>query len=131
MMTDSMTTPDAKALVEEGTFQFSIGETDAAVGTLRRAVDAYPSSYEAWHALSEVLLAAQSLDEALASAEKAHALRPDDLFINTTLSRIWMQRGDKATAEKFGARAKVLSWKEELKTPPPSEPPFTPKPFGQ
>jgi hypothetical protein len=51
------------------------------------------------------------------------------LFINTSLSRIWMERGDKATAEKFGARAKVLGWKEELKHPPPSEPPFTAEPF--
>jgi hypothetical protein len=57
------------------------------------------------------------LDAALASAERAHALRPDDLFINTTLSRIWMERGDKATAEKFGARAKILGWKDQLQNP--------------
>jgi hypothetical protein len=37
------------------------------------------------------------------------------LFINTTLSRVWMERGDKAAAEHFGARAKVLGWKEQLK----------------
>ena len=53
----------------------------------------------------------------LAAAEKAHALRSDDLFINTTLSRIWMERGDKARAEHFGAQAKIQSWKEQLKNP--------------
>lgn len=125
-----MTTHDPKALVEEGTFQFSVGDTDGALETLRRAVEAQPDSFEALHALAEVLLSVRRLDEALRAAEQAHTLRPDDLFINTSLSRIHMERGDKATAEKFGARAKVLSWKDELKTPPPSEPPFTPKPFA-
>ena len=63
-------------------------------------------------------MAVRRFDEALIAANEAHALRPDDLFINTTLSRIWMEKGDKATAEKFGARAKVLGWKDQLKEPP-------------
>jgi Flp pilus assembly protein TadD len=117
-------TEETKALVEEGTFQFSIGDSDAAISTLREATSREPAAFEAWHALSEVLLAARDLKAAVAAAEAAHALRPDDLFINTSLSRIWMEMGDKATAEKFGARAKVLGWKEELKSPPPSDPPF-------
>ena len=45
------------------------------------------------------------------------ALQPADLFINTTLSRIWMERGDKARAEHYGAQAKIQSWKEQLKSP--------------
>ena len=53
----------------------------------------------------------------LETADRAHALRPDDLFINTTLSRIWMERGDKAQAEHFGAQAKIQSWKDQLKNP--------------
>ena len=48
-----------------------------------------------------------------------HALRPADLFINTTLSRIWMELGDKPKAEHFGAQARMAGWKEELKNPPP------------
>jgi hypothetical protein len=39
------------------------------------------------------------------------------LFINTTLSRIWMEKGDKPMAEKFGAQAKILGWKDQLKNP--------------
>jgi Flp pilus assembly protein TadD len=121
-------TDEIKALVEEGTFQFSIGDSEAAVSTLRNATAQEPAAFEAWHALAEVLLSSHDLRAALAAAEAAHALRPDDLFINTTLSRIWMELGDKATAEKFGARAKVLGWKEELKSPPPSDPPFVQSP---
>jgi hypothetical protein len=44
-------------------------------------------------------------------------LRPTDLFINTTLSRIWMERGDKPKAEHFGAQAKIGSWRDQLKNP--------------
>jgi hypothetical protein len=66
-----------------------------------------------------VNFSARLLDAALGAAERAHALRPSDLFINTTLSRIWMERGDKVRAEHFGAQAKIASWKDELKTPAP------------
>ena len=76
-----------------------------------------PAAFEAWHALAEINFALRRLDTALVAADRALALRPDDLFINTTLSRIWMEKGDKATAEKYGAQAKILSWKEQLKNP--------------
>ncbi|MBC8009018.1 MAG: tetratricopeptide repeat protein, partial [Burkholderiales bacterium] len=76
-----------------------------------------PDSFEAWHALSEVHFAHRALDPALEAARRAHALRPDDLFINTTLSRIWMEKGDKPMAEKFGAQAKILGWKDQIQNP--------------
>jgi hypothetical protein len=61
--------------------------------------------------------ALRRLDDALAAGDRAHALRKDDLFINTTLSRIWMEKGDKPRAEHFGAQAKILGWKDQLKNP--------------
>src|SRR5213083_3114903 len=94
-----------------------MGEPDAALAKLARATNAAPDSFEAWHALAEVNFSLRKLDAALAAADRAHALRPADLFINTTLSRIWMERGDKARAEHFGAQAKIQSWKEQLKSP--------------
>ena len=69
------------------------------------------------HAFDLGKLAGQPPPTAPTAADKAHALRPDDLFINTTLSRIWMEKGDKATAEKYGAQAKILSWKDQLRNP--------------
>ena len=30
-----------------------------------------------------------------------------------------MEKGDKAKAEHFGAQAKIQSWKDQLKNPPP------------
>jgi len=92
-------------------------DPQAALAKLARATAAAPDSFEAWHALAEVNLSLRRLDEALAAAERAHALRPGDVFINTSLSRIWVERGDKAKAEHFGAQAKIGGWREQLKNP--------------
>ena len=112
-----MTAEEIQTLIDDATFDYSMGDTDPALAKLARATAAAPDSFEAWHALAEINFSLRRLDAALAAAEKAHALRSDDLFINTTLSRIWMERGDKPTAEKYGAQAKILSWKDQLKHP--------------
>ncbi len=112
-----MTPDELQHLIEDATADFALGEMDAAIAKLEQATTVAPTSFEAWHALAEVNFSRRHLDAALAAAEKAHALRPSDLFINTTLSRIWMERGDKARAEHFGAQAKILSWKDQLKNP--------------
>ncbi len=117
-----MTTDQLQTLIEDATADYALGETDIALEKLARATTAAPTSFEAWHALAEVSFSVRQLDAALAAAEKAHALRPADLFINTTLSRIWMERGDKPRAEHFGAQARMQGWKEQLKAPPPPPP---------
>jgi predicted Zn-dependent protease len=111
-------TPDElQSLIDDATFDYAMGEADSAIAKLNRAATAHPDSFAAWHALAEIYFSSRQLDEALHAAEKAHALDVGDLFINTTLSRIWMERGDKAMAEKYGAQAKILSWKDQLKNP--------------
>ena len=114
-----MTSDELQTLIEEATADYALGETDEALRKLALATAAAPASFDAWHALAEVNFSLRRFDDALAAAERALALRPTDLFINTTLSRIWMERGDKARAEHFGAQAKMQSWREELKQPPP------------
>jgi len=113
-----MTADELQALIEDATFDHATGASEAAAAKLARAAAAAPESFEAWHALAEVNFSLRRLDAALAAAERAHALRPADLFINTTLSRVWMERGDKAKAEHFGAQAKIAGWREQLKEPP-------------
>jgi Flp pilus assembly protein TadD len=112
-----MTDAELQTLIEDATFDYTIGDTGPAIAKLTQATEAAPQSFEAWHALAEIHFSLRHFDDALHAAEKAHTLRNDDLFINTTLSRIWMEKGDKATAEKYGAQAKILSWKDQLKNP--------------
>lgn len=113
-----MTADDIQTLIEDATADFALGDHDSALAKLANAVAADPGSFDAYHALAEINFSLRRLDAALDAAGRAHALQPSDLFINTTLSRIWMERGDKAKAEHFGAQAKIQSWKEQLKTPP-------------
>jgi tetratricopeptide (TPR) repeat protein len=110
-----MTPDELQTLIEEATFDHAMGDGEAALSKLARATAADPKSFDAWHALAEINFAMRRFDAALSAGEKAHALRPDDLFINTTLSRAWMEKGDKAKAEHFGAQAKIQGWKAELK----------------
>lgn len=111
-----MSPDELQTLIEDATADFAIGDNASAIEKLNRATSVAPGSFEAWHALAEVHFSLRQLDAALAAATHAHALQPGDLFINTTLSRIWMERGDKAKAEHFGAQAKIQSWKEQLKS---------------
>lgn len=112
-----MTPADIQSVVDDATFDFTMGDSGAAIAKLTKLVATRPEAFEAWHALSEIHFSLRRFDEALGAGEKALALRPEDLFVNTTLSRIWMEKGDKATAEKYGAKAKILSWKDQLKNP--------------
>lgn len=112
-----MTPVDLQSLIEDATADFALGDSSLALEKLVRATTAAPDSFGAWHALAEVNFSGRNLDAALSAAERAHALKKDDLFINTTLSRIWMERGDKTRAEHFGAQAKILSWKDQLANP--------------
>ncbi|NCG08057.1 MAG: tetratricopeptide repeat protein [Verrucomicrobia bacterium] len=105
--------------IDAATFEFTMGESDKAEALLREIVAEHPDSFGAWHALTEVCYAEQKYEGALEAAETAHRLCPEDIHINTSLSRIWVQRGDKDKAEHYGAQARMLSWKEELKSPPP------------
>ncbi len=112
-----MTPDELSTLIDDATFDFTMGDNDAALAKLGRATTECPDSFAAWHALAEIHFQLRRFDDALVAATQGHALNPDDLFINTTLSRIWMEKGDKLTAEKFGAQAKMLSWKDQLKNP--------------
>ena len=112
-----MTADEVRNLTEEATFDYTMGDHEAALAKLARATAAAPAAFEAWHALAEINFSLRRFDDALVAADRALALQPGDLFINTTLSRIWMEKGDKARAEHFGAQAKILSWKDQLRNP--------------
>lgn len=110
---------DLQTLIEEATLDFTLGDADAALQKLDAAIEADAESFDAWHARAEVLYSLRRYDAALQAAERAHALQPDDIHINTSLSRIWLERGNKEKAEHYGARARMLGWKDQLKQAPP------------
>jgi predicted Zn-dependent protease len=112
---------EVQALVEDATFDYVSGDPATALSKLGRATAECPDSFEAWHAVAEINLSMRRLDDALAAGERAHALRSTDPLVIATLSRTWMERGDKARAEHFGALARMQGWKDELASPQPPD----------
>lgn len=117
-----MASPEIRSLIEEGTLEFTLGETESAREKLQQATERDPESFDAWHALSEVCFAQGDLDAALKAATAAVRIEPEDIHIHTSLSRIWMERGDKEEAEKHGAQARMLGWKAQLREEPEGPP---------
>ena len=104
-------------LTHEATLEFTLGNSQDALKLLDQALQQDPKSYDALLAKSEILLADRDLDNSLNAAQAAHKLNPDDILINTTLSRIWVALGNKEKAEAFGAQARMLGWKDTLANP--------------
>ena len=81
--------------IDDATLDFTLGDAHSAIAKLNELAIAHPKSFAAWHALTEIYFSEQQYDEALSAAEKALKLAPEDIHIHTSLSRIWMERGDK------------------------------------
>ncbi|MDP0498915.1 MAG: tetratricopeptide repeat protein [Verrucomicrobiota bacterium JB022] len=105
---------DVRALVDEATFEFTMGDHAKALQLIEQALAQDPACFDAWLAKAEVHFDQRQLDDALAAAQEALKLDPDQAHIHTTLSRIYMERGDKQQAEHHGAQARIKGWKAEL-----------------
>ena len=104
--------------IDDATFDFAIGDNKSALAKLTALGKAHPDSFEIWHALTEIHFSEGNYEDALTAGEKAHALKSDDIHINISLSRIWVECGSKDKAEHYGAQARMLGWKNELQSPP-------------
>lgn len=112
----------AQALTHDAAFDFAVGDEAGALSKLNQAVTIAPDFFEAWLAKAEVHFAQRQFDEALHAGEMALGLRPKDIHIHTSLSRIWMERGDKTKAEHHGAQARILGWGDQIKQPEGGQP---------
>ena len=104
--------------IDDATLDFTHGESGAAIAKLSHLKQTHPESFGVLHALTEIYFSEGDYGAALRTGERALLLCPSDIHINTSLSRIWVELGDKDKAEHFGAQARMLAWKEVLKSPP-------------
>ncbi len=91
------------------------GEAERAVNEYRSALSADPDFTEAMHGLARVLQGLGRLDEAIATAQRIAELDPDDVLAHTSLSVLYQMKGMIPEAEAEGNKARVLSWKQQLK----------------
>ena len=112
----TMTDTSFQDQIDDATLDFTLGNSQAAIDKLTTLASKYSGIFGVWHALTEIYFAEEDYDAALEAAERAHGIDPEDILINTSLSRIWVELGDKDKAEQFGAKARMLAWKDELKS---------------
>jgi tetratricopeptide (TPR) repeat protein len=97
-----------------------------AVEEYQKALELSPDWTEAMHALATAYSKLGRHDEAIALIEKVIALEPEDAFAYTSLSIFLQRKGLIPEAETAAAKARMISWKEELKRNPNAPPPAQP-----
>jgi Tfp pilus assembly protein PilF len=100
----------------------------AAAVTFRQALDLDPNLLDAMHGLVRALQDTSDYDQAIAVAIELIARDPDDPLAHTSLSILYQHKGMVPEAEAEALKAKLLSWKLELRdsrTANPSTAPST------
>jgi len=110
---------------KQGLGLFGQGKFEEAIASFQHALASRPQWAEALHALATAQSKAGDQDSALATIEKVIALDPEDPFGYTSQSIFLQRKGLIPEAEKAQAKARMASWKQELKTNPKAPPPDT------
>ena len=97
-----------------------------AIEEYRKALELSPEWTEAMHALATACSKLGRHDEAIEVVQRILELEPDDAFAYTSLSIFLQRKGLIPEAEQAAAKARMISWKEELKSNPDAPPPGPP-----
>ncbi len=119
-----MAAPDtgsAESLLQRGLDLLAAGQPADAAKAFRAAIAADPEYFEAHHGLIRALRDAGRLEESIAAALALTALTPRDPLAHTALSISLQHAGHIGEAESAAARARILEWKLQLASPPPTE----------
>ena len=128
---------EALKLRAEGLVLFGDHKHSQAITAFELALAAAPEWVEAMAGLAMAHMHNGTIDEAIRLGQRICELEPDDPFSHTSLSMFYQRKGAAAeeagdepearamieAAEKEGAKARMLSWKEELRTNPNAAPP--------
>jgi len=103
-------------LFEQAVNAFGEDRLNDAIELYRKSLELDPNYADALHGLGMALFNAQRLDEAVATAKRLIEIDPDDPLGHTSLSMFYQAQGKIEEAEKEGNAAKILSWKQELRS---------------
>lgn len=116
---------DATEEYKRGMALYGQGQNAEAIEAFRRALELRPDWSDCLQALGMSQMNLGHLDEALATLTRVTELAPEDPLAFTSLSMIWVRKENIEEAEKAQAKARMLSWKQELRTNPNAPPPST------
>jgi tetratricopeptide (TPR) repeat protein len=99
---------------------YADGQHEAAVSEYQQSLSADPTFTEAMHGLARAYQDMERFDDAVAVARQITEVDPDDVLAHTILSILYQQKGMVPEAEAESARARILGWKQQLKSSQPS-----------
>jgi tetratricopeptide (TPR) repeat protein len=108
---------DADVLLDLALDAMAAGSPTEAIPHLQQALALDPAHTSATHALIRALEDSGQLPDALALTRDRIAHDPDDALAHTRLSILLQKLGDIPAAEAASARAKILTWKHQLRDP--------------
>ncbi len=119
---------DVDELYMEGLDRFAEEDYAGAIEWFEKAVAEDPTYLDAYHGIARACFEGREQDESLLDAGIAAALKiveldPDDVTAYSTLSQIYVWKGDKDTAEHWGGKARIAGWKQQLKRDKSKPPP--------
>jgi len=117
---------DRQAYYLAGLKLFGENKNAEAIVEFDKALAQDPDWTDGLHAKATALSKLERYDEAIAIVERIIELEPTDAFAYTSLSIFLMRKGKIPEAEAASAKARMVSWKEELKTNPNAPPPSSP-----
>jgi tetratricopeptide (TPR) repeat protein len=91
------------------------GDKPAARALLEQILAEQPDHADSLEVFGMLLSESGELDRAIEVTERVLKTRPDSIMAHANISRFWMLKGDKAVAEEWQAKARVLGWKDEIK----------------
>ncbi|MEL6429541.1 MAG: tetratricopeptide repeat protein [Planctomycetota bacterium] len=122
-MSDDPTEAKRQELYLEGLALFGKDQHEEAVAKYDAALALDPDWTEALHGKAMALMRLERYDEAIEIGKRIVELDPDDAFAHTSLSMFYQRKGMIDEAEAEGAKARMISWKEELRKNPDAPPP--------
>ncbi len=111
--------------LQDGFERFKAGDFDGAVQALERALELDPADPAVLRTLAMSWFRKDEFARGLPLAERLVEVAPNDPISFTTLSIFLMKNGRIEEAEAASARAKVLTWKRQLKDGPGGSPSLT------
>ena len=110
-------------LYKQGLALYGQGKNAEAIDAFRKALELKPDWLDALHALATAQSKQGRQDEALATIARVIELDPEDPFAFTSQSIFLQRKGLIPEAEAAAAKARMASWKQELKKNPNAPPP--------
>ena len=107
----------------EGLALFGQDRHDEAIAKYDEALAVDPEWTEAMHGKAMALMRLERFDDAIVVGLRIVELDANDAFAHTSLSMFYQRKGMIDEAEEEGAKARMISWKEELKSNPDARPP--------